>query len=574
MRLRHTSWVAASFLSLFLASHATAAQVPRVAQHIPDDAVYALMVSNPGEALGNLDSILQKFKSISPEMDLKRLGEELKEDLGENVLTVEGLKALGLDPAGTYAFYGSGLERGPVIVLALEAPEVFKTRLIAMIKKNNPNYEAKPKTKAGIEIYEVDRGYIGIKNSWCVVLPPESVFSGQKDKQLLEFFKAGKKLARHPAFSRTVKNMPDDLHALLYLDLKRIVSLVMKQGEKSLQQLIKIYQGRKDRKDRQDVIMNLKAELAQMRKLGKKVNKELAFIDRAALGWTIRARSIDSAGFLGATPAGLKTLNDIFPAQKDTPAFHSGLMESSVFGAWMSLDLLKLLDKFGWIPLYGDMTIEKSLQQDAKLFKQDTKIDFFKDLLGGLAGSGAFYLLQPGEAASAANLNSEQQVLQMIRTAFVVQLKDPKKAAALLERFNQVVTARERSLKTEDISGASITTISPEPGLAFSWGLKGDTAFITFGENTAQALVKILPGKAWAGKSKTGSVGSGLLDFAVLSEGIASAMARGVGGPDAAQFRMMVWPIVQQVLGKLSKIHFSARMVAGGLSTSGSLEFR
>ena len=126
-------------------------------------------------------------------------------------------------------------------------------------------------------------------------------------------------------------------------------------------------------------------------------------------------------------------------------------------------------------------------------------------------------------------------------------------------------------LETRDISGASVSILKPEPGVTLSWGIKDDAAFLAFGEGTAESLAKVLPANAWAGSAPTGAVGSASLDFAVLTESISSVVAKGVGD---AQFRMAIWPMVQQVLSKMGKLTFSARLLPAGLVTTGSLDLR
>jgi hypothetical protein len=167
-------------------------------------------------------------------------------------------------------------------------------------------------------------------------------------------------------------------------------------------------------------------------------------------------------------------------------------------------------------------------------------------------------------------MNVDSQIASMVRVACVAKTPNPKKTASVIKRFNQFVTKRMK-LDTRDISGASVSIFKPEPGVTLSWGIKDDAAFIAFGEGTAESLAKVLPANAWAGKAATGEVGSASLDFAVLTESISSAVAKGVGD---TQFRMAIWPMVQQVLSKMGKLTFSARLLPAGLVTTGSLDLR
>jgi hypothetical protein len=214
------------------------------------------------------------------------------------------------------------------------------------------------------------------------------------------------------------------------------------------------------------------------------------------------------------------------------------------------------------------------MEADALDFKRQTGIDPFKDLLGGLSGPGAFYLLPLGDQKPDTSRSLEDQVLQMVKLAFVVQVANPKQAAKTIQRFNQAIAKHEKAPDTRQISGADVSLFHPEPGITLSWGLKGDTAFLTLGEGTPEALAKILPEKPWSRKAKTGAVADGRMDFAVLTEAISSAVARGVGGNEATQFRTLAWPMLQQVLSRLDRVACSARLVPRGILFSGSLTLR
>jgi hypothetical protein len=235
------------------------------------------------------------------------------------------------------------------------------------------------------------------------------------------------------------------------------------------------------------------------------------------------------------------------------------------------MDLLALLDHFASVPVYYKTTLKQAMQQEGRGFKADTKLDLFKDVLASWKGPAACYLLTPADVTPDPKMSVDNQMVSLLRFACVAKTPKPKKTRLVIDQFNKFVSRREKGLETKDIGGAAVTIFRPEPGVTLSWGLKNDSAFIAFGEGTADALAKVLPEKAWAGGAPKGEVGSASMDFAVLTESISSAVAKGVGN---TQFRMAVWPMVQQVLSKMGKLTFSARLLPAGLVTTGNLDLR
>ena len=159
----------------------------------------------------------------------------------------------------------------------------------------------------------------------------------------------------------------------------------------------------------------------------------------------------------------------------------------------------------------------------------------------------------------------------MMRIAMFAKTANPAKMSSVVKRFNQFVSREGKPLETKEISNASVTFFRPEPGVELSWGIKGNTAFITFGEKTSQALVKVLPEQPWADKVAMGQAGSGQLDFAVLTESLTSAVSKGAGD---AKFKMVIWPMVQQVLSRLDKLSLFAKVIPSGLMANVKLSLR
>jgi hypothetical protein len=557
-------------LTVLVGSASPAAQPPDVAGQIPANVAYVLFLSNPGEALANLDSVLGRFKSLSPDLDLAKQGQQIKKEIGENLLTRQGIEAMGIDPAGTSAIYGPDLAKGPVVAIALKDAALFKQKLTDLIQKKDPDFKIKPKNKAGVEIYEFGGGYMGFRGSWCLILPPESIRKNKKDQQLLAFFKKGRKLAAIPAFKRSVAEMPAEAHAWIYLDPKLLIGGWMKARQGAMAEAKK-YMKSLPPNQRKQRMKELKTELAHERDAFRKWKKALGFVESYAASLSFLPSAVRWKDALMVKPTGARLLKKFFPAQADAPTFHQGLLEPSVMGGWLSMDLLALLDHFASVPVHYNTTLKQAMQQEGRGFKADTKLDLFKDVLASWKGPAACYLLTPGDAKPDPKMSVDNQMISLLRFACVAKTPKPKKTRSVIKRFNQFVSRQKEGLETKDIGGAAVTIFRPETGVTLSWGLKDDSAFIAFGEGTADALAKVLPAKAWAGGAPSGEVGSASMDFAVLTESISSAVAKGVGN---TQFRMAVWPMVQQVLSKIGKLTFSARLLPAGLVTTGSLDLR
>ncbi|MBW1810174.1 MAG: hypothetical protein JRJ87_18395 [Deltaproteobacteria bacterium] len=555
-------WLSLVLLTITWAWNATAAQAPKVANHIPKNAVYVLFLSNPAEALTNLETILKPFTALSPELDLAKQGEKLKAELGVNILSPKGLDDLGLDSSGTSAFYEVVGFSEQVIALELKDPNLFKTKMLALMKQKADKFNPKPKKKRGTEIFEVDGGYIGIKGSWCVI-QPEPAKRGPKDGPLLAFFKKGKKLSSSVVFKRAWSQMPEGNQAVYYMDMKLLANKLDAEMLRMTNDFAKMAPA-KERKQ-------IKKRFKQSRNDQRKIFKLINFIESISFGWSIEPKSISQATLLTASPKGLKVLKKLVAAQSDVPAFHQGLIETAIAGGWTSANISKIVKHFGPTPIYPGFTFKHAWDREEKSFKEETQIDITRDLLANLKGPAAAYLLNPGKVKADPTNNLPVQIFKMMRIAIVAQVADPAKMSSVVKLFNQFVQKQENPIETKTVSSAEVTVFRPETGVELAWGIKGNTAFFTFGENTAQALVKILPDQPWAKQVASGQLASGQMDFAALTEAISSAVSQGIGGQQASQFRMVVWPMVQQVLSKIEKISFSSEMKQKGLTLTGKI---
>jgi len=556
------TWLSLVLLTITWTWNATAAQTPKVANHIPKNAVYVLFLSNPAEALTNLEAILKPFAALSPELDLAKQGAKLKEELGVNILSPQGLDELGLDSSGTSAFYEVVGFSEQVVAMELKDPNLFKTKMLALMKQKADKFNAKPKKKRGTEIFEVEGGYIGIKGSWCVI-QPEPAKKGPKDAPLMAFFKKGKKLSSSGVFKRAWSQMPEGNQAVYYMDMK----LLANQLDSEMLRMTNDFVKRSPAKQRRQI----KKRFKQSRDDQRKIFKLIGFVESISFGWSIAPKSISQTTLLTATPKGLKVLKKFVSAQSDGPAFHQGLIETAIAGGWTSANISNIVKHFGPTPLYPGFTFKHAWDQEEKSFKEETKIDLTKDLLGNLKGPAAAYLLNPSKVREDPTNNLPEQIFKMMRIAIVAQVNDPAKMSAVVKLFNQFVQKQENPIETKAVSNAEVTIFRPEAGIELAWGIKGNTAFFTFGENTAQALVKIISDQPWAKKVASGQLASGRMDFALLTEAISSAVSQGIGGQQASQFRMVAWPMVQQVLSKIENISLSSQMEKKGLSLTGKI---
>lgn len=554
-------------VAMFLACPSGAAPIPPVASRIPRDASFVLFISNADQALPALGQLIKPFSAISQEIDLVRLGDKLAADIGFNPLTREGLAAAGINVSGCAALFMSGNLQDPVLAFPLADPVLFKTKLFESIARHDKNFNRKPMRKSGVEIYSTGGGLIGLKGSWCF-LQPNRPMKGRPEVAVMAFFKNGAKLASSRTFKKSWSRMPDGLHVGLYLDLRKLKARFDRQMSTQIERLYK--NKHLTPKQRKHLAKYFKQE---RRQLGASF-RLVGFVDSFGASWTIEAKAIKQTAFLATGSKGHRTLKAMLPALSSAPAFHDPLAESAVAGAWTSLSIGAVLKHFGSLELYPGFKLSDAIKREGAGARGMLGIDPFKDGLAALKGPMAAYLLTPPDTKIDAGQDPGSQIAGLIRFAVLAQIGSAAKARAFLDKFSAFVSAKKLPIQTRTVSGISVTVFSPRPALEIAWGIKGDSFFLAFGKNTADSLAKILPEHAWTGVAATGTVGSGVLDFATLGESMSSAVARGVGGRAGMGFRMTVWPMVQQVLAKLNRLTFDGRFESDGLISTGQLSIR
>jgi hypothetical protein len=552
-------------VSCTFGAFARAGNVSATAKNISRDAFWVLAISNPLDAVTKLDSVLKRFSSLSPELDLIKQGEKIKAQLGANPFTKEGFDSLGVDPAGTSVIYGIGMDDDDVVaVLKLANPDQFKTKLFEIIKKEGGKFDEKPKKKAGIEIYLVDTGYIGFKDSWCV-LQPKPAKKGPKYKHIMAFFRKGKKLVSNPAFKKAIAALPDNQHSWFYLDMKKLAKIADAHLAKELKEALKSA----DKNSRKGLIKASKQERAQQKKIFKAFN----FIQAVLLNIKLEDNSANFEVLFTTTKPGNKIVKKLFPAKASPPTFHDELAKTAIMGGWMSFNLKSVLDLWGKTKFDQGPTLSSVVQNLSKELKKETKIDLLKDIIGELVGPSGFYLLPPDNIEIDPNLAIDKQVMMMLKLGGFAEIKKPAQAFSMIKLFNEFIKKQEIQVEDKTIADASAYIVKPIPGIEIAWGIKGKTVFITMGKNTLDTIVNALPVKAWSKKAPLGHTGQGLLNIGTLSESISSAVNKGIGGNEAMQFRTMIWPMVQGVLAKINNAKFDMNLAKNGIKAVYSLAF-
>jgi hypothetical protein len=145
---------------------------------------------------------------------------------------------------------------------------------------------------------------------------------------------------------------------------------------------------------------------------------------------------------------------------------------------------------------------------------------------------------------------------------------------AKAERFLAAVDARAakdgQAIEKRQVAGAELRTARPEPGMAISWGLKGDVLLFAFGPGAAASAAQLIDPGAFRLAAGSQQRGAARFDFAKLGEVLSQAVQRGIGGDQGTRFRM-TWPLVQQVFARLGQWRVSGSLSARGLTVRSSL---
>ncbi|MBN2497438.1 MAG: hypothetical protein JXR96_22795 [Deltaproteobacteria bacterium] len=557
-------WVWPCVFFLLALSAPSMAGVPAVARKVPGDSAYAVIMTKPADVVAKICAFLDRFKQLNADLDMAVQGEKIKAELGENILTPEGMRNFGIDPDGSIAIYGPEFQGEPVVAVGLTDAKVFKEKIFAAMEKSGKPKPGKPKRISGAEVYEPGGGSaIVLKGKWCLVVP-KTQMQAKKGNPIQAFFGQGRKLATQAWFKQAMQAVDANAHGMVLLDMGRVV----KTFQTDMRTQRKFFE--EQAKKAKDATWHKKHAkmLAAQERVGTDLLKK---VQSLAIDWKLTDKRIESNFTLVSSKSGLRTMAMIFPAKPKLPAFHAEMAKTAVMSGWAALQVNALLDLFAPVPIGPESTVKNELDRGGAQFKQMFGLDLFKDLLGN-AESAAFYLLSPDMEVLKPEMSKEEQVLRLIKLAVVVKLAKPAKAKEFLDKVETIMTAQKSQIAKEQIAGTEVRSLQPTPGAVVSWALKGDALLFGIGEGTVANLLKISQAGMWSRASKASERAGGTLDFAALTEAMASAVAKNVGGDEGTEFRM-AWPMVKQVLSQFAQVELAGTLDKGRLSVRSAIVF-
>ena len=564
---RMISWVIAVSV-LTVSFSVLAGSLPAVAKHIPGKAALMLVVERPAEALAKSTSILDRFKMFNPDLDLARQGAKLKAELGENLLTAEGMRNFGVNPDGSFGAFNLDLDAEPAMALPLLDSSLFKAKLFAAMEKATGAKPGKSRQVAGAELFEGAGGAaFAFKGPWCLMLD-KSLAEG-KAEVVRAFFGGGKKLEKLAGFKRAWLGAAPGTQAMFFMPMAGVVRKVQEEAGES----IRLMRGRikKMAPDRRSWMKaRLKQEQAEQRVFGDMLKS----LDGLAISLVLDDKKIDGSLRLLPSKKGRRTFAGLFPGDAKLPSFHEGLSKNAIFSAWASFSPKAFLDLIKPIPTSPGQTVADDLAKGGKEFKAVTGMDLMKDVIGNFAGSLAFYALSPDTSVLKAEMTPDMQVMSLLRLGLVFKTHDAAKLRQFVEKIEARVAEKGPPFERKTVAGVDLRTMRPAPGAIISWALKGDALLFSLGDGMMENLLRVSGGQLWQPVSGADKRGRASLDFANLNEMLAGAMAHGLGGDQGPEFRMVIWPMVQQVLAQLAAWSGEASMHGSDLLMHSVLRFR
>lgn len=560
---------AAVVLCLILGTMATAGagQLPEVSKLIPADAVLAAFVERPGQQIAKAGALLDRFKSLHPDLDMARLGAKIKAEVGENLLTPEGLRAFGVDPEGSLALFLMGFSGDPILVLTLADEKVFVDKLTALYSKGGEKAAPKASRRAGAKVFAFGPDEFAIKGKWCLIVPPPAQRASKGDP-VKAFFGQGRKLSSQKSFTMTLSGLPAGQPARFYLSL----AAVAREFSATQERRSEAWQKRLNKADPQSRPW-LKTELAGMKKVNQRFLGFLANYEGLAAGMQVGEDGVNDALFVSARPKGLAALAKVFPGTSAQPGFHAGLLESSVMGGWASFSLPGFLEFIGDLPASSSRLMSEEMASGAEGFKELFKMDLLQDVLGNLKNPIAAYFLVPDLSGLAADDPADMQFLQLVRFLAVSRVADPSKAEQFLQRLDERAKQDEQKIEIVQVDGVQVRIMRPQPKLEVAWGLRGDALLLGIGKNVVPSSIRLVAPGSWSSGPSVNDQGSARLDFAAVGEVMSSAVSKSIGGRQGMQFRM-TWPLIQQVLAKFTTLSSSGILTRGGVLVQGRLGIR
>ncbi|MBW2701884.1 MAG: hypothetical protein JRF33_13800 [Deltaproteobacteria bacterium] len=545
-----------------------AGSLPAVAKHIPGKAALVMVIERPAEALAKASLILDRFKMFNPDLDLLRQGAKLKAEFGENLLTAEGMRNFGINPDGSFGAFNLDLDAEPAVAFSLLDSSLFKKKLFAAMEKATGAKPGKPRQVAGAELFEGAAGAaFAFKGSWCLVL--DKAQAEGKAKVVRAFFGGGKKLEKLAGFKRAWLGAVPGTQAMFFMPMAGVVRKVQQEAGES----IRVMRGQL-KKMSSDHRPGMKARLKQEQAEQRVLVNMLKLLDGLAISLTVDDKKIDWSMRLLPSKKGRGTFAGLFPGDAKLPSFHGGLSKNAIFSAWASFSPKAFLNLIKPIPTAPDHTVADELAKGGREFKTVTGMDLMNDVIGNLEGSMAFYVLSPDTSVLKAEMTPDLQVMSLLRLGLVFKARDVAKLQQFVETIEARIAEKGTPLERKTVAGLDLRTMRPAPGATISWTLKGDALLFGFGEGMMESLVRVSGGQLWHPVSAANMRGRASLDFANLTETLVGAMAHGLGGDQGREFRMVIWPMVQQVLAQLTAWSAEASMLGSDLVMHSVLRFR
>lgn len=557
-----TGWLAVGILGLCLPARA-AVEEPAAARQIPAEAVFAVFAAQPDQIIQGADALLSRFKFINPELDLAAQGEKIREQVGENLLTRAGLEAFGVDADGVLAVYATGVQNDQqaITVIPLKDPKLFREKLLGLMEKFAGAPLPKPRRVGASEVIEAGENLIALGGAFCLVVEKGDRKGAAAEAPIKAFFNKGRKLAGEAHFKDARSALPDGSRLWTVWNIKRLATELdtsLKQMSANIARMKGITPAQRK---------EMQAEIDNMRREQTQILAAVKFIGGMAFALAVDANRVELSGYFSAAPAGLPVMKAIFPSVP-VPTFDEALQKNVVLGGWFSFDLASFVRQMGNVPAEGGRTLQQQLDEANRSIKSAIKLDLFKDILGAFQGPWAFYLLPPAAAAPEKGEDAGQVAAKMLRLVGAVRVSNGARFALLLPLLAQGAGGADAPTPGT-IGKASVLTF-PGGGTTFTLGIMDDLLFIAMGQGVAEMFVNAL------GEPHFGATGADIsvarLDIANLGEA-ATSLLNGPLGEQASEFKA-AWPLVQAVLGQMTAVRSSAKMLQNGMQFSAALDLR
>ncbi len=553
---------------LLVALSASAYQAPPAAKQVPADAAWVLLLDRPGDAATRGTALAAKFKDLHPDLDPAKWSAKIKAELGVDLLTPEGMRAMGFDPEGTITIWSSDFEADPYLAIPLSDADLFIQKMGEIYQRKSGKPAKAPTVKAGVKTLELGPDRFAIKGKWALLLEPRQPGSKHGDP-VKAFFGRGRKLAAQNAFRAACKQLPEQLHAMAYLSMPAVQRSWSKAISRDLADHEKRLKGITSASSKKW----MQGQVDGIRKVKKRFSAWLGQFVAVALGVAVKDGAVEWTTVASTSGKGKRVLAGVLPAGATAPAFHAGLLQASLMGGWASLRVSAFLDWIGDVPEAPWLLVGDGLAEADKGFREEFGMGLMADVLGNLREPLSLYLLTPDLGGLKPDDPMDAQIMQLIRFLSVARVADRAKAEQFLNKLNEKAKAEGRPLEQKQVHGAQVTVFKPEPGVELSWGLKGDVFLFGVGHDAVTPAARLVDAGSFRLARASTDRGLGQLDFAAVGETMSSAVAKGIGGQQGTRFRM-TWPIVQQVLARFDKLTITSDLSATGLRLQAVLGVR